>query len=125
MKSIIDEIRECNTIAAHETSRGFEKGFLFKSDFSGFQGHFPGNPILPAIVQLMTARESIIEQMEKELVIAKISRAKFQKMIIPDIPFTVIWNVTNEENSFVCKCKLETDGEPASSFTITLIEKTN
>ena len=125
MNGIIEEIRECSTITAHETQRGFEKAYLFKSDFSGFQGHFPGNPILPAIVQLITARESIIEQMNKTLVITKISRAKFQKIIVPDIPFTVIWNISNEENSFVCKCKLETDGEPASSFTITLSEKAN
>ena len=125
MKSIIEEIRECSTIAAHETQRGFEKEFLFKSDFSGFQGHFPGNPILPAIVQLITARESIIEQMDKELVITKITRAKFQKMITPDTPFTVIWNITGEEDSFICKCILETDGETASSFNITLIKKSN
>ncbi|MBU1566927.1 MAG: hypothetical protein KJ630_15045 [Proteobacteria bacterium] len=30
--------------------------FRFPADFAGFQGHFPGNPILPAIVQLMTVR---------------------------------------------------------------------
>ncbi len=28
----------------------------FPADFPGFQGHFPGNPILPAIVQLATVR---------------------------------------------------------------------
>ncbi len=30
--------------------------FLFPADFAGFQGHFPGNPILPAIVQLAAVR---------------------------------------------------------------------
>lgn len=30
--------------------------FRFPADFPGFQGHFPGNPILPAIVQLAMVR---------------------------------------------------------------------
>ncbi len=30
--------------------------FQFPADFPGFQGHFPGNPILPAIVQLTMVR---------------------------------------------------------------------
>ena len=30
--------------------------FRFPEDFPGFQGHFPGNPILPAIVQVLMGR---------------------------------------------------------------------
>ena len=30
--------------------------FRFPASFAGFQGHFPGNPILPAIVQLAAVR---------------------------------------------------------------------
>ena len=123
MKNMNEEIRQCSTISVHETERGYEMGYLFGSAFSGFQGHFPQNPILPAIIQLMTARESIIEHMGRNLLITNVTRAKFQKIITPDIPVTVVWTLRKKDDAFICKCMLETEGNPASSFTLTLKTK--
>ena len=123
MKNMNEEIRECRIISVHETEQGYEMGYVFGPAFSGFQGHFPQNPILPAIIQLMTARESIIEQMGRDLLITKVSRAKFKKIITPDIPVTVVWTLREQEDAFICKCILETEGNPASSFIMTLIAK--
>lgn len=123
MKNMNEEIRECSIISVHETERGYEMEYVFPPTFSGFQGHFPENPILPAIIQLMTARESIIEQMARDLLITKVTRAKFQKIITPDIPVTVVWTLREQEDAFICKCILETEGNPASSFILTLKTK--
>jgi 3-hydroxyacyl-[acyl-carrier-protein] dehydratase len=120
MKSMNEEIRTCRIISCKETERGYETGFLFGPAFSGFQGHFPENPVLPAIIQLMTARESIIEQMGRDFLITKVTRAKFQKIITSDIPVTVVWTFREQEDDFICKCILETEGSPASSFILTL-----
>lgn len=120
-----EEIRECSVISVHKTDRGHEMGYAFPPAFSGFQGHFPRNPILPAIIQLMTARESIIEQMGRDLLIIKVTRAKFQKIITPDIPVTAVWTLREQEDAFICKCILETEGNPASSFTLTLKAKSD
>ncbi len=125
MKNMNDEIRECSIISVHKTERGHEMGYVFPLTFSGFRGHFPRNPILPAIIQLMTARESIIEQMGRDLLITKVTRAKFQKIITPDIPVTVVWTLREQEDAFICKCILETEGNPASSFTLTLKAKSD
>ncbi len=123
MKNMNEEIRQCKIVSVHETDRGYEMEYVFGPAFSGFQGHFPQNPILPAIIQLMTARESIIEQMGRDLLIIKIARAKFKKIITPDIPVTVVWTLREQEDAFICKCTLETEGNPASSFILTLKEK--
>lgn len=125
MKNMNDEIRACNVISAHETERGWETSYVFPVTFAGFQGHFPQNPILPAIIQLMTARESIIEQMGRNLLIIKVTRAKFQKIISPDIPVTIVWTLREQEDAFICKCILETEGNPASSFNMTLKAKSD
>ncbi len=125
MKNMNEEIRQCSIISVHETERGYEMGYVFPPTFSGFQGHFPQNPILPAIIQLMTARESIIEQMGRDLLITKVTRAKFQKIITPDIPVTVVWTLREQEDTFICKCILETEGNPASSFIMTLKAKSD
>ena len=98
-------------------------GYVFPPTFLGFQGHFPQNPILPAIIQLMTARESIIQHMGRDFLITKITRAKFHKIIKPDIPVTVVWTLREQEDAFICKCILETEGNPASSFNMTLKAK--
>ena len=123
MKNMNEEIGQCSIISVHETERGYEMGYVFGPAFPGFQGHFPQNPILPAIIQLMTARESIIEQMGRDLLIIKVTRAKFKKIITPDIPVTVVWTLREQEGVFVCKCILETEGSPASSFILTLESK--
>jgi 3-hydroxyacyl-[acyl-carrier-protein] dehydratase len=120
MKNMNEEIRECSIISVHETERGYEMGYVFDPAFPGFQGHFPQNPILPAIIQLMTARESIIEQMGRDLLIINVTRAKFKKIISPDVPVTVVWTLREQGDAFICKCILETEGNQASSFNITL-----
>jgi len=125
MKNINDELRECSIMPVQKTERGWERAYVFSPTFYGFQGHFPQNPILPAIIQLMTARESIIEHLGRDLLITKVTRAKFQKIILPDIPVTVIWTLREQEDAFLCKCILETEGNPASSFTLTLKAKSD
>ncbi len=125
MKNMNEEIRECRIVSVHETERGYEMGYVFPPAFAGFQGHFPRNPILPAIIQLMTARESIIEQMGRDLLVTKVSRAKFQKIITPGIPVTVVWTLRAQEDAFICRCILETEGNRASSFNMTLKAKSD
>ena len=125
MKNMNDEIRACSIMPVQKTERGWEKAYLFSATFSGFQGHFPQNPVLPAILQLMTARESILEQMGKDLLITKVTRAKFLRIVTPDIPVTVIWTLREQEDAFLCKCVLETEENPASSFSLTLKAKSD
>ena len=120
-----DQIKACALEPARQTERGWERTYVFGSDFTGFQGHFPGTPILPAIIQIMTVRHAIVEQMEKELQVTQVARTKFMKTITPDIPVTAIWNVQAQENSFKAKCTLEIHGEAASSITMTLTARRN
>lgn len=62
---------------------GIKQAFCFVESFIGFQGHFPGNPVLPAIVQmqigvLMAARiDGLLA------VPGAINRAKFMRPIGP------------------------------------------
>jgi 3-hydroxymyristoyl/3-hydroxydecanoyl-(acyl carrier protein) dehydratase len=63
--------------------------------------------------------------MGRELVITKITRAKFQKIITPGTPCKVVWAFREEEDSFTCKCMLETEGNQASNFIMTLKTKSD
>ena len=57
--------------------------FLFHSGFAGFAGHFPGHPILPAVMQLAIVRFLAEESLGKRLKPQTYSRTKFRGMIIP------------------------------------------
>lgn len=57
---------------------------LFPSDFPGFQGHFPGQPVLPAIVQLATVRYVAELVTGHRLEITSYAKSKFRAMIVPE-----------------------------------------
>jgi 3-hydroxymyristoyl/3-hydroxydecanoyl-(acyl carrier protein) dehydratase len=120
MKNINEEIRACSIKPTRKTERGWEKTYIFPLDFLGFQGHFPGNPILPGIIQIMMARQAITEQMERKFEVAKVTRSKYMKVITPEIPVTMIWKVNEKQDALICKCTLEIEGNPASKLTMTL-----
>ena len=120
-----DKIRACSIMPVHKTARGWEKTYVFSASFPGFQGHFPRNPVLPAILQLMAARESIAEQIGRDMLITSVTRAKFRRIVTPDTPITVIWILREQDNTFLSQCILETEGNPVSSFALTLTAKSD
>jgi hypothetical protein len=103
---LIQEVRAASSQPARQTDRGWERDYLFSPSFLGVQGHFPGQPVLPAIVQIMIFRESIIQQLNCELEIIQINRAKFLKVTGPDMPLTAVWKIKNTGNAYSCECLL-------------------
>ena len=57
--------------------------YRFDDDFLGFSGHFPGYPILPAVMQLTAALCLIEEQKGRHLHLKSIQNAKFLQEIRP------------------------------------------
>jgi len=62
--------------------------FLFPAAFIGFQGHFPGKPILPGACQLQSVLTTIEKGAGKAVVLKEVDRAKFVTPIFPDEPVT-------------------------------------
>ncbi len=98
----------------------FMKEFVFKADFIGFDGHFPGNPILPAVVQLMAGAIATGEALGTQLVVNGVSRAKFLKQIRPGDRLMVRGILTAKAESIAAAIKMSVDGENASTFQIKL-----
>jgi 3-hydroxyacyl-[acyl-carrier-protein] dehydratase len=63
--------------------------YTFAADFPAFAGHFPGSPVLPAVVQLTAVRMLAARHLETDLVPVKVERAKFKKMIGPEEPVAI------------------------------------
>ena len=58
--------------------------FRFGADDPVFAGHFPNRPLLPGIFQLEMARVAAESVLNCPLSVREISRAKFQRPILPD-----------------------------------------
>ena len=57
--------------------------FIFEAEFAGFRGHFPGRPILPAMVQLASVRFLAETGLEQLVYPVSYSRTKFRGIIQP------------------------------------------
>jgi len=49
-----------------------------------FSGHFPGNPILPAIAQISIVFDMVCQAVKKPIFLKTFHRVKFRKIILPD-----------------------------------------
>ncbi len=61
----------------------FRQRYVFRPEFPGFSGHFPGRPILPAVLQIMAASLLVEAATGQRLLSAAIERAKFVQPIVP------------------------------------------
>lgn len=53
-------------------------------DSPWFSGHFPGNPILPAIAQISIVFDMICQAIKEPITLKTFSRVKFRRIILPD-----------------------------------------
>jgi len=49
-----------------------------------FSGHFPGNPVLPAIAQISIVFDLICQAVQKPIILKTFHRVKFKRIILPD-----------------------------------------
>ena len=48
-----------------------------------YEGHFPGQPVVPGVIQLQIIKELLEKGLEKKLRLSKVISAKYYSMIIP------------------------------------------
>jgi len=49
-----------------------------------FNGHFPGNPVLPGVIQLQIIKELLETELKLSLILQKASNIKYTNMIVPN-----------------------------------------
>lgn len=99
MKTIKREIERCITDLT-ALDRMLTAHFVFPEDFIGFQGHFPGNKILPGICQIQCIIIMLERWKKKRVMLKEIVLAKFLSSVFP-----------SEELTCVCKDIADTSGD--------------
>jgi len=84
-----------------------------------FEGHFPGNPILPGVCTVQIISELLEKALEKELMLTKASNIKYLGFInpvtTPSIQFDLVIKNT-ETGSINCNAMVSDGGNTLCSF---------
>lgn len=102
---------------------GVKQCYRFGADFTGFAGHFPGYPILPAFVQVLTAQTLIEEHCGRRLELATVEKAKFHLPLQPEQDIEVAFRQRQVGGRLVYEARLGVVEGLASAFRLAFVEK--
>ena len=82
-------IQECKIIEKGKIGESFK---IFDENEYFFEGHFPGNPIVPGVVIVeamaqtagVVVSENIIQNQDKSVLFMSINKAKFRRPVLPN-----------------------------------------
>jgi 3-hydroxymyristoyl/3-hydroxydecanoyl-(acyl carrier protein) dehydratase len=100
--------------------------FCFQADFPGFDGHFPGNPIVPGIV-LAAMSKAVSEALcGAPLTLSALSHAKFSKLVLPSETVTVVVSHSATGGGYSARSQLTSAGKPVATIEYSVVkEKTD
>jgi len=119
MDKLIDGIERCTLEQVQNEELSEIRGrYSFDRNFVGFSGHFPGYPILPAVLQLLLAQLLIEKQKRCKVRITSIVRAKFLSEIRPEDEITVQCLDVSSDGDQKSKVRITSGERSISSFNI-------
>ena len=129
-KSIAGDLKSCLKkcrVDTHTLTKFVVAGtFIFSKEFCAYEGHFPGKPILPAIVQLAAARFLAEKTLCVALVPVQMSRVKFKGMVLPGDEIEIQLSATKDNCFWNGSFKLlKSSGEILSSGQIRFTSNEN
>lgn len=74
----------------------FSATFCFPPSFTGFDGHFPDNPVLPGICLVQAVLVAAEQALGQQLSLREIVLAKFISVVLPDDRLTAVCRVDEE-----------------------------
>ena len=98
----------------HQADEHMTRQVSVPADSIWYQGHFPGDPLLPGIAQLDLVLETIRREQEKPVRLTGLKRIRFKRIIRPDEPIDITVDPVPEKPG-TYRFHLAVDGETACS----------
>lgn len=94
--------------------------FRFEESFVGFDGHFPGYPLVPAVVEVFMAQMLIEEYCGHGVRLTEVAGAKFLAQLRPHTSITFVCRPLRPLPQALWEVKISTEGRPAAAFRLHL-----
>jgi len=94
--------------------------FRFNAEDPVFAGHFPGRPLLPGVFQLEMARAAAEWTLGCALAVSEISRAKFQRPILPGESVQLCLKLSDAAGIIQAAAVFSAGGQPAGETRLQL-----
>lgn len=93
--------------------------FAFPENFIGFEGHFPGNKILPGVCQIQCALTMLEKWKNREILLKEIILAKFFSTVVPSEEIACICKGIEETlGDFILKASISNGGKKISEIKL-------
>ena len=79
------------------SNKNIEATLLLNKDHNIYKGHFPGQPVVPGVIQLQIIKEILEKSKNEKLFLSKVGTAKYLKMISPDISGQLLITIQYEK----------------------------
>jgi 3-hydroxyacyl-[acyl-carrier-protein] dehydratase len=96
------------------------QSYIFDEKFLGFSGHFPGRPILPAVLQIMAASLLVAAAAGEPLLPVSVERAKFVTPILPGMTVEITCRPRGGAATGTWEVRIDSRSRTAASFTLEL-----
>ena len=120
-KAIVENLYD---LKIQPDQKSAEALLYFSDSFIGFDGHFPGTPLLPGILMMKTGLLVSEIAVEKHLRVEKVKHAKFAKSIFPKQKVNLDINLKEQNDTIQINAALTYNNEICSKYSIlTKVEK--
>lgn len=92
--------------------------FRFPASFVGFDGHFPGFPILPGVVQLLLVQLLIEAGTGRPWQLREVANAKFLQQLPPGATLAVSCRPRTPGDREWWSGRIDVEGRPAATFQL-------
>jgi 3-hydroxyacyl-[acyl-carrier-protein] dehydratase len=98
--------------------------FVFQPDFPCFQGHFPGQAILPGIIQMAAIRSLANKALNRQLVPITAERIKFRGFIQPKEQMSITVSLKRHQKTWKAMFSISRENETVATGRIDFCEST-
>ena len=122
--SLYTDIERSKIAVSGNPKEGIRAEFNFPAHLELFQGHFPGNPILPGIAQIELVKLTLEAMLAGKLFIREVKKTKFLRPIEPETLVIVDVDIFApkdwEEGLIQARASIRTENAMACKITLLL-----
>jgi 3-hydroxyacyl-[acyl-carrier-protein] dehydratase len=93
----------------NQDENAFSATIRFNASHAIFNGHFPGQPVVPGVCMIQIVKELLEECLERKILLTQAPQVKFLQLITPETTPVLLMSWTREENYIALTAGFKTE----------------